>query len=502
MYGEYYSRSGSFGGEAEMKIITKIVILALALRLLLAVVYPTSGDACGHELIVKSLIWNGGPISTLSGDPLWTPYLYHGVVAFFTYPFWVLGIFDLGILLPNLILGTLSVYILYGLVKNITQEENLSLGAAAVVALAPLHIFYSSVFYIDVPLFFFVLISLYFAQQNRSALAGIFGGIAVLVKFNGLIVLPLVGLLLLFHKQRFKFHWWKNAAIFVIFTLTIGALGNQLHKKITDATPLSWGDGSGVFGRDTLEFGFLTDPQIMQQQFFSFFAVPQGNFWESLERLPISEEFRLLLGISWIAAIILLLYPLKFVLFSRWQSRKFYMLFSWCAAILLAHIVGIALLGPVTSARYSMVILIPVSILYAQGYLLIKNSWKKYLVPAAIIIFFLPLLIQSYIAQNQVEQRHHLYEIIRALPPSAVLFGNDHCAETYTDREGIRFERSTAEMMSMHEQGKEKYILGSNRIKDDFSVIGLDPNILDNYEAVASAHDLTLFRLTKTDNFQ
>ncbi len=403
-----------------------ILIGAFVLRLVLALVYPITGDACTHHNTVVMLQQTLGPIDELARGPVWWPYFYHGILALLLYPVAKFSaLLALGLDLANVLMGVLGVYMTYLLTQELTKKEDVALLAAGILALFPVHVFYSAVLYTDVPLFAFLLLFIYFCIKERVVLASIFGACAIMSKFNGVIVFPLLGIIFLLKKERWSVHWWKIFFFIGFLTLLLGS-GFMIRNTLEYGNPFSFGNGSGALGRDSMLFENI-NLSVLVQQYFSLFAVPGGNLSVVSSYLPFNAEINFFIVIVWLLGSFFILVPFLF----SWNYMKKYPTMAWIVVIVIAfHIYGMMRLGSETGFRYSMIFLFPFGFFSA----LMLKKWKRKQVAFFFLLgmLSLPLFIQAYLAQENQARSEDLYSYVQFLPQESRIFGFHPCVMANT----------------------------------------------------------------------
>lgn len=134
----------------------------------------------------------------------------------------IFGLGELAARFPNAILGTLTVWGIYLLVKQLSGKQNLALISALFLAITPWHILYSRVNTFAITPLFFIVFGTYFfllAHKKSSffALCPIFFILAIFSYFSAYIFVPLFVLFLAFtFRKKLSF---RKLAMIVIPTL-------------------------------------------------------------------------------------------------------------------------------------------------------------------------------------------------------------------------------------------------------------------------------------------
>lgn len=93
---------------------------------------------------------------------------------------------------PGVIFGTISVYLLYLIVKQLFKDELLAIISASVLALDGIFLVLSRIAMADVYLLTFILASFYFFLKGKNLLSSVFLGIALATKWSALWLIPII----------------------------------------------------------------------------------------------------------------------------------------------------------------------------------------------------------------------------------------------------------------------------------------------------------------------
>jgi len=130
--------------------------------------------------------------------------------------------------LVSAVFGVGVCLLIYGITLQVTAHRTAALLAFLVIALNPLHIFYSVSAMTDVPHAFFLLASLYFCLKERWVLAAIFAALAGLTRMESWMFIALIPLIQFFRERRISLAAVAILAIPPIFWLYVSwkATGN------------------------------------------------------------------------------------------------------------------------------------------------------------------------------------------------------------------------------------------------------------------------------------
>lgn len=179
--------------------------------------------------------------------------------------------FTMLIKLPAIIAETINIALIFYIIRKYTNYQ-LSFLAAIIYACQPAMIFESSFWgQIDSVIFLFQLLSIYCLLKNNSILAIIFTAIGVLIKPQGLILLPLILFIAIRKKQ------WMNILVGGTISFLIATL---FTIPFTKEAPLTW----------------LWEHYIEQAKLYPYSSIQTFNLW-SFTGLWKSDA-RTILGIS------------------------------------------------------------------------------------------------------------------------------------------------------------------------------------------------------------
>ena len=119
------------------------------------------------------------------------------------------------------IFGTLSILLIYLIVKKLFNSEFLSITAALLMAFDGLNLVMSRVALLDIFLMFFILLSIYFLITNNLWLSGSAIGLAISIKWSAAFLIPLVILfVVIYNKVTFR-NLYKVISQFTLLPISI-----------------------------------------------------------------------------------------------------------------------------------------------------------------------------------------------------------------------------------------------------------------------------------------
>src|SRR3989338_3566081 len=277
-----------FSGMNYKKITVLVLIIGILLRFLLASMSHVSGDACWHLSIARFVGENYQiPLfEDLGRDSVFPrPPLFHVMAAVLYNIFGIFGIaaagFGLKMLSP--LSGSLTLIIFYLLTKKFFNEKLVFI-AVSVLAFLPLHIYYSTISYVESAVVLFALISVFFMVEKRPFLSAVFAGLTALLKFEGIFMFPVVLSILFYNNRKNLKGFIKKGILFGIIALLIFVpylvrnfvyLGNPFWPHLSKFIP-----GYPVVDKAYLDSDIsnLFDVDNLAIPYFELFGIPNGNY--------------------------------------------------------------------------------------------------------------------------------------------------------------------------------------------------------------------------------
>ena len=277
-----------FSGMNYKKITVIVLIIGILLRFLLTSMSHVSGDACWHLSIARFVGENYQiPLfEDLGRDSVFSrPPLFHIMAAVLYNIFGIFGIaaagFGLKMLSP--LSGSLTLIIFYLLTKKFFNEKLVFI-AVSVLAFLPLHIYYSTISYVESAVGLFALISVFFMVEKRLFLSAVFAGLTALLKFEGIFIFPTVLSILFYNNRKNLKGFIKKGILFGIIAMLIFVpylarnfvyLGNPFWPHLSKFIP-----GYPVVDKAYLDSDIsnLFDVDNLAIPYFELFGIPNGNY--------------------------------------------------------------------------------------------------------------------------------------------------------------------------------------------------------------------------------
>jgi len=302
-----------------------VIIIGIIFRIFLSFNHTISGDACWHFSAAKFISEeNNFPLYEEIGrdEPFWPPPLFHIVASFF---YGLMGFS--GMKLVPVIFGSLALIFSY-LVFKMVLSDRASFFAVIFMAFLPLSIDYSVLGYADSVLPFFTVLSIYFGLRNQFLLSGIVAGLAILSKYTGIFIIPV--LIYLVYKNSDKKDLIKNLSYVVILPGIVSLpwfirnwilLGNPVWPFLDFIFDGFSGSPRGTYSG--LSLVNLSSIATYVMIYLGFFGVPDGAYWLLFfYNIP----YIWLLISVFIAGTIIFIIPLFFGFENKKSHRPFHIL--------------------------------------------------------------------------------------------------------------------------------------------------------------------------------
>ena len=199
-----------------------VIILFSLVVISLASIHHISGDGCWHIQAGKFFGERGYlPLKENIGRdwPFSNPPVYHIIVG---YLYAALNMIshdaaNFAVKLVSPFFGILALIVSFLLIRKLYNPKT-AFYSILFLASIPIFIDYSVLGYIESSLIFFVFLSIYFLVNERIYLSGIAAGIAMLAKYNGMFVLPIL-IFILYKKHNLTKNFYKKSIIVIILGL-------------------------------------------------------------------------------------------------------------------------------------------------------------------------------------------------------------------------------------------------------------------------------------------
>jgi 4-amino-4-deoxy-L-arabinose transferase-like glycosyltransferase len=222
-----------------------VIVIAILIRVYLASIYQVSGDACWQLSNAKFISDNNNfPLFEQFGrsEPFWPPPLFHLISAFVYSIFsnFSLTAADFMIKFVSPFFGSLTLILFFLIAKQLFSNK-IALLSLLFLSFIPLHIDYSVFSYVDGTITFLAVLSVYFALKNKFLLASIISGLAILTKYNGIFIIPVIWYIA-YIKSKGGTGFVKKFLLISLISVSIGSLwfarnwillGNPVYPFLT-----------------------------------------------------------------------------------------------------------------------------------------------------------------------------------------------------------------------------------------------------------------------------
>jgi 4-amino-4-deoxy-L-arabinose transferase-like glycosyltransferase len=307
-----------------------------------------------------------------------------------------------GLKLLSPILGSLTLYLLYLIAKQIFSKK-IAAYSSFFLAFIPIYLLFSYNNYIAVTLTFFITLSVFFMLRNKVALSGLSMLCALFTKYNALFIVPLLLLILYDNNKTDKKLVLKSASTFLVFSV-LGSLW-FLRNLIYFGNPI-WPFMNSVFkgivvdtvSKQSLSIVKLLDPSVLSSFFLEIFGVPHGSIQAfSFVQIP----FLAVLILFWVIINLLFLMPLVYGFFGLSKKQK-YFLFIWIIPFFFMVLLH-AMNWFSISARLIIPTLPALAMVWGHGLDKIFRKFSKKTLVINLIVLFLLSLTLVYSGQEALK---------------------------------------------------------------------------------------------------
>ena len=368
------------------KLAIIIIIIGILLRFSLASVYHPSGDACWHFSVARFIADEGRiPLFEQFGrdEPFWAPPVFHLILAFVYKAFSIFSqnIAEFSMKMVSPLFSSLTLIISYLIIKELFSKKT-ALYSLIFLTFIPLSMDYGIFGYVDSTLSFFVVLSVYFMLKNRLIGSALCFGLAILTKYNGGFIFPV--LLLIIYKKNKK-DFLKKTLLFISVSALVGLpwfarnwlqLGNPVWPFFNSILHgLETKYSSSVGGINLLSLFSINGLIVF---YLGFFGVPNGNINTLFFfKIPAIQ----LLFTIWIIATIIFIFPL-FLGLKKLKNKK--ILFTWIGSYIVLILLYVMSAGWSVS-RFMLPALPALALIWGNGWDKIK--YKK--ITSAILVLIM-----------------------------------------------------------------------------------------------------------------
>lgn len=391
------------------KLSIAVILIGIIIRFYLASIYHVSGDACWQLSNSRFMAENHKiPLFEQFGrdEPFWAPPLFHIVAALIYALFQNFGIGDFAVKMLSPLLGSLTL-ILSFLISRKLFNSKMAFYSSLFMTFIPLSVDYSVFSYVDGMVAFIAVLSVYLALENRIVLCAIAAGLAILAKYNGIFILPVIFCILY---SKSKKNSLKNILVILAISLAIGSvwfirnwiyLGNPAWPFMNNAFH---GLEMGTFAKTGI--GNITAKHILSLSgaasiYLESFGVPNGDINNLFFfRLPYLN----LLVSAWLFGTIIFITPF-FAGLRKLRHKG--LLLTWILAFIVLALLYV-LNSSWTVARFLLPAFPAVALIWAQGLQNIKPNTRKIFIKL-IVIIVAGLILVSFVKISLAAKEWNFY---------------------------------------------------------------------------------------------
>lgn len=362
------------------KLAIIIILIGIIIRFSLAVIYHVSGDACWHLSVGRFIAVNGEiPLfETLGrGEAFWPPPLFHFLVAFMYNIFNVFSseAANFAIKFVSPIFGSLTLIFSYLIFRKLFDRK-ISFYSIVFLTFIPIHIDYSVFGYVESALTFFIVLSVYFAMENKVFLSALAAGLSILTKYNGIFIIPLL-LYIFYYKNRGNNKLILKKSLQIIFIPALISLPWFIRNYMLLGNPV-WPFLNFIFGGieqasySSFDFSRLVHINLLIFTYLEFFGVPNGNYQNLFFiRFP----FINLVIAGWILATLIFILP--FIFSFKFKKILRNNLILWIVPFIFLMLVYVPNVGWAVS-RMLLPAFPALAILWGVGFIKSEQRLKKF----------------------------------------------------------------------------------------------------------------------------
>src|SRR3989338_826707 len=272
------------------KLSIAIIIIGIIIRLYLASVYSIAGDACWQLSNARFMANNQKlPLFENFGrdEPFWAPPLFHILAAFVYALFKTISISaaEFAIKFVSPIFGSLILVLAFLIAKKLYNSK-IALYSTIFLAFIPLSLDYSVFSYVDGMLAFLAVLSVYFALNGRIISSSAAAGLAILTKYNGIFILPVLLYIIYQNNKTSKRELLKRSALVLVIPALIGSvwfvrnwiyLGNPIWPFMNNIFHGYDANSFSTKGVGSVDFSKIASMNALSLIYLGKFGVPNGN---------------------------------------------------------------------------------------------------------------------------------------------------------------------------------------------------------------------------------
>jgi len=400
------------------KLSIAIIIIGIIIRFYLASIYHVSGDACWQLSNARYIANNlKFPLFENFGrdEPFWAPPLFHMLIASVYIIFKNISIAaaEFAVKFVSPLFGSLGLVFSFLVAKKLYNSK-IAFYSVIFLAFIPLSLDYGVFSYVDGMLAFLAVLSVYFALENRIVLSGIAAGLAILTKYNGIFILPVLLYIAYSNNKNNenKNEFYKKFLLILIIPAIIGSiwfirnwiyLGNPVWPFLNDIFQGYDAKSFSATGVGSVEFSKIFSMDALSLIYLGIFGVPNGSI-KSLYFFDI-PYLKILISL-WILGTLIFIFPL-FAGISKKLKHK------WELSIWVISYFALCLLYVVNAGWSIIRFMLPafpaIAMIWACGLERIKSFRMGNLYSKLIFLIAIGLVFTSFVKINLASKEWNLY---------------------------------------------------------------------------------------------
>ncbi len=374
-----------------------IIVLGALIRFILASINYVTGDPCWYVNVVRFIVnYHAIPVAQPLGRAFfWPPPLLEFIGAIFYRFFMIFGtpLAEFSIRLISPVCGVLMLAYSFLIVKKLFNSK-IAFYSIIFLTFIPDHIYHSSMFYPDMMVALFVIMSIYYSLENKIYLSGVFMGLSFLTKYNAIFAFPIPFFIIIINNYKKIKMTISGLCIYSIISFAIGAfwfVRNWLifRNPVYPLFDSMFNPNSATSWGGTIYYHTIFQPTSYLKLYLSFFGVPDG-YWQNLFFLKM--PFLGVLLAVWFVGTFLFILPAILGLFRIKIKRKSTMiLVLWLLPYIFFSFLTLTSDENARAflSRYLISMFPVIAVLWAFGFIWILERPNKLIKTLGIILFAL-----------------------------------------------------------------------------------------------------------------
>lgn len=438
---------------ARLSII--IIIIGIIIRFYLASIHHVSGDACWQLSNSRFIAENKRlPLFEQFGrdEPFWAPPLFHLIAAFVYILFNNIGAnaaeFTVKMISP--LFSSLTL-IFSWLISRKLFGKKIAFYSIVFLAFIPLSLDYGVYSYIDGVITFPAILGVYFALENRAISTGIAAGLAILMKYNGIFIAPVLAYIFYIKNKNNYKEFFKKLIIIFIIAGAIGSiwfirnwiyLGNPVWPFMNDVFKGYEAKSFAVSEVGTVKLSNIFSLNAIASIYLGIFGVPDGNV-KALYFFNI--PYLNILFAVWLIGTFIFLIPLIVGIFSGKLKHKA-LLFIWIISYIILVLLYVVNAGW-SVIRFMLPAFPAIALVWACGIDSIKNLEFRNILMKIISLVIIGFVAASFVKITLAAKSWSFYnedfEWVKAnTDKGSIFFTGSQCASYNIDRQTVSPEIS------------------------------------------------------------